>query len=85
VVETAGMKSLPPGAKMVERWTRSADGRMLEMKIGTVDASGKALGIVRTQNLVFRSGDQIYEWICEDYNEEWLPGGADYDNRVGRK
>jgi hypothetical protein len=85
VVETVGMKSLPAGAKMVERWTKSADGRMLEMKIGVVDSGGKPQGSVRTQNLAFSAGEQVYEWMCEDFNDEWLPGGAGYDDQVGKK
>ena len=83
VVETVGMKSLPAGAKMVERWTKGADGRTLKIEMGNVDASGKALGATRTQNLSYRTGEQVYEWMCEDYNDEWLPGGADYDDQVG--
>jgi hypothetical protein len=85
VIETAGMKSLAPGAKMVERWTKSADGKTIEMKSGNVDATGKALGTMRTSTLSYRTGEQVYEWMCEDYNDEWLPGGTDYEDQVGDK
>lgn len=82
VVETIGLKSLPAGAKMIERWTKSPDGSSFEMKISNVDADGKPIGNTRTQTVNWRSGEEMLEWICEDYNDEWLPGGADYTDQV---
>lgn len=82
VVETAGLKSLPPGARMVERWTKSADGRTIQMKSVDIDAAGKPLGNERTSNLSFRGDEEVLEWMCEDYNDEWLPGGAGYDDQI---
>lgn len=85
VVETMGMKSMPAGAKMVERWNKSADGLTMDMQIGYVDASGKALGSPRTQKLALRPDDQLLEWICEDYSDGWMPGGANFDDQVGKQ
>jgi hypothetical protein len=85
VVETAGLKSLPAGSKMIERWNKSADGKTLTMQQGTEDASGKLVGAMRSTALQWRANDQVYEWMCEDYNDEWLPGGTDYDDQVGNK
>lgn len=85
VIETVGMKSLPAGAKMVERWNKSADGRTLEMQIGYVDGSGKQMGSVRTQTLALRPDDQLLEWICEDFSDGWMPGGANFEDQVGKK
>ncbi|MFT3906104.1 MAG: hypothetical protein QM718_07375 [Steroidobacteraceae bacterium] len=79
VVETQGLKSQAAGAKMVERWTKAADGKSIEMKVKYVDASGKAIGGERTTTLTWAGGQQVMEWICEDYNDEWLPGGAEYN------
>jgi hypothetical protein len=78
VVETGSLKRLQPGAKMVERWTKSADGSRIDMTITDVDASGAPLGKARSQALVWRPGQQVLEWICEDNNDEWLPGGSEY-------
>lgn len=82
VVETTGLKSLPPGAKMVERWTKSADGKTIQMKLVDIDASGKPLGNERTSNLTFRGDEEVLEWMCEDYNDQWLPGGVDYEDQI---
>lgn len=84
VIETVGMKSLPAGAKMVERWTKGADGRTLQMQIGYVDAGGKQMGSARTQTLALRPDDQLLEWICEDYSDGWMPGGANFEDQVGK-
>jgi hypothetical protein len=85
VVETRNLKNLAAGAVQIERWSKSADGKTLEMRIGTMGADGKASGNMRTSNLSWRTGDQVYEWMCEDYNDEWLPGGADFDDQVATK
>lgn len=82
VIETRGLKSLPAGAMMVERWTKSADGRTIAMKSIDVDASGKPLGNERASNLSFRGEEEVLEWMCEDYNDEWLPGGAGYSDQI---
>jgi hypothetical protein len=84
VVETQGLRNQPAGAKLVERWSKSADGTALNIESGTVDVSGKATGRQRTMVLGWSSGAQVYEWMCEDYNEEWLPGGTDFDDQVAR-
>jgi hypothetical protein len=84
VVETVGLKALPPGARMIERWTRSADGRTIAMTITNVDANGATIGTPRTQNVSWRPGEAVLEWMCEDFNDEWLPGGADFADQVGR-
>ncbi|HTP38726.1 MAG TPA: hypothetical protein VMI92_04055 [Steroidobacteraceae bacterium] len=82
VVETIGLKSLPAGEKMIERWTKSADGKTLKMEVSHVDAAGKPVGGTQTTNLIWRPGDQVMEWICEDYNDEWLPGGSEYTGKA---
>jgi hypothetical protein len=84
VVETRGLKSLPAGAKQLERWTKSSDGRTIEMQIAVVAADGSAIGTPRTQRAVWRPGEEVLEWMCEDYNDEWLPGGADYQDQVNK-
>lgn len=84
VVETSGLKSLPAGARIVERWTRSEDGRTLSMIVQNVDAGGAPLGASRTQNVTWRPGEEVLEWMCEDFNDEWLPGGADFEDQVAR-
>jgi hypothetical protein len=80
-----GLKRLAAGAIQVERWTKSADGRQLEMKVSTVGADGATVGTVRTSTLGWRTGDQVLEWMCEDYNDEWLPGGADFNDQAGSR
>lgn len=85
VVETTGLRSQPAGAKMIERWNKSADGKTINIQYGYVDASGKASGATRNTSLSWASGQDMLEWICEDFNDEWLPGGADYDDQVGKK
>jgi hypothetical protein len=85
VVETRNLKNLAAGAMQVERWTKSADGKSLEMKVGTTGADGKAIGNMRSSSLSWRTGDQVLEWMCEDYNDEWLPGGTDFNDQVGKK
>jgi hypothetical protein len=82
VVETRGLKALPAGARMVEHWSKSADGRQIEMSIEQQDMNGAALGAARTQRLNWAPGDKLLEWMCEDYNDEWLPGGQDYNDQV---
>jgi hypothetical protein len=82
VVETRGLKGLPAGARMIEQWNKSADGRQIQMSIQQQDASGVALGAARTQLLNWAPGDKLLEWMCEDYNDEWLPGGQDYNDQV---
>ncbi|MGA3158539.1 MAG: hypothetical protein ABSE43_13300 [Steroidobacteraceae bacterium] len=82
VVETRGLKGLPAGARMIEHWSKSADGRQIEMRIEQQDASGAPLGAPRTQLLNWAPGDRLLEWMCEDYNDEWLPGGQDYNDQV---
>jgi hypothetical protein len=83
VVETRGLKGLPAGARMIEHWSKSADGGQIEIHIEQQDASGAALGVARTQLLNWAPGDKLLEWMCEDYNDEWLPGGQDYNDQVG--
>jgi hypothetical protein len=82
IIETRGMKSLPAGAIMIERWTKSADGRTIVMKSVDMDSSGKPLGAERTSKLTFRGDEEVLEWMCEDYNDEWLPGGAGYSDQI---
>jgi hypothetical protein len=82
VVETRGLKALPAGARMIEHWNKSADGRQIELRIEQQDASGAPLGAPRTQLLNWAPGDKLLEWMCEDYNDEWLPGGQDYNDQV---
>ena len=84
VVETRGLKSLPAGATMVERWRKSADGKLLEMSISNIDAGGKPIGNTRTQTIGWRPGEEVFEWMCEDYNDEWLPGGSDFNDQVNK-
>jgi hypothetical protein len=85
VIETRNLKSLPAGATQVEHWTKSADGRTLEMKISAVGGDGAVIGSTRTNVLSWRTGDQVLEWMCEDYNDEWLPGGTDFNDQLGSK
>jgi hypothetical protein len=84
IVETRGLKSLPAGAMMVERWSKSVDGRAIEIKTRNVDATGATIGSERSNTLAWRAGDQVMEWMCEDYNDEWLPGGTDFHDQVGK-
>ncbi len=84
VVETVGVKSQPPGARVIERWNKSADGKTLAMTITSVDAGGTPIGTPRTQNVTWRPGEEVLEWMCEDFNDEWLPGGADFADQVGK-
>jgi hypothetical protein len=84
VIETRGLRNLAPGAKMIERWRKSADGKTLEMSIGNVDAEGRAIGNARTQSITWRPGEEVFEWMCEDYNDEWLPGGSDFEDQVNK-
>ncbi|MGC3982600.1 MAG: hypothetical protein QM808_15230 [Steroidobacteraceae bacterium] len=85
VVETVGLKSQATGTKMVERWSKSADGKTLTIATSYVDASGKATGSARNTSLSWANGQETLEWICEDFNDEWLPGGTDYEDQVGKK
>lgn len=82
VVETRSLKRLAAGAKLIERWTKSADGRTFQMQIAQVDGEGKPIDAMPTQTLQWRGGEEVLEWMCEDYNDEWLPGGADYSDQV---
>jgi len=82
VIETRGLKGLPAGARMIEHWSKSADGRQIEIHIEQQDAGGASLGAARTQLLNWAPGDMLLEWMCEDYNDEWLPGGQDYNDQV---
>lgn len=82
VVETRGLKRLAAGAKLIERWTKSADGRSFQMQIAQVDRERKPIDAMPTQTLHWRGGEELLEWMCEDYNDEWLPGGADYSDQV---
>lgn len=84
VVETTGLKTLPPGGRMIEHWVRSADRRQIDMTIDDVDSQGKAIGTTRRQSVSWRPGEQVMEWMCEDYNDEWLPGGSEFHDQVGR-
>lgn len=84
VVETSYLKSLPAGAKMVERWTKSADGKNIQIQTTNVDVSGKPIGNARTSGLTWSPGEELLEWICEDYNDEWLPGGTDFKDQVAK-
>ena len=84
VVETQGLRNQAAGAKLVERWSKNADGTTLNIESSTLDTGGKATGRQRTMALGWSSGAQVYEWMCEDYNEEWLPGGTDFDDQVAR-
>lgn len=84
VVETRYLKSLPAGARMIERWTKSADGRSIQIQTTNVDAAGAPLGNARTSGLSWSPGEELLEWICEDYNDEWLPGGTDFEDQVSK-
>ena len=84
VVETRGLRSLPAGAKLVERWQKNAEGNELAIDYGPVDARGAPLRAVRTLKLNWASGQQVLEWICEDYSDEWLPGGGEYRGHASR-
>lgn len=79
VVETVGLKSQKDGTKMVERWTKSADGKKLNIDLSYVDAAGKQT-TGRGTTLNWANGLETLEWICEDNNEEWLPGGSAYED-----
>jgi hypothetical protein len=84
VVETRQLQRQPPGTTLVERWTKSGDGRTVEIRAGMQDANGQSTGNPRALNLSWTPGQQVLEWICEDFNDEWLPGGADFDDQVGK-
>ena len=84
IVETRGLQRQPRGHVLVERWKKSVDGRTIEIRAATQTADGQPAGNARTLNLTWAPGQQVYEWICEDFNDEWLPGGADYADQVGR-
>jgi hypothetical protein len=85
VVDTIGLKSQPAASHMIERWTKTADGRQLNMEVGYVDADGQPIGSKRTLTLNWAPGQEALEWMCEDYNDEWLPGGTDYDDQIGKQ
>jgi hypothetical protein len=84
VIETRNLRKLPPGAALVERWSKAADGSQVKIEYGNVDAKGQALSETRTLTLGWAGGQQVMEWLCEDYNDEWLPGGTDYDDQLAR-
>jgi hypothetical protein len=84
VVETQGLRNQAAGSKLVERWSKSADGNTLTIASSTIDASGVSTGRARSLSLGWSSGAMVYEWMCEDYNEEWLPGGTDFDDQLAR-
>jgi hypothetical protein len=84
VIETVGLRRLPPGGRMIEHWAKSADRKQIDMTIDDVDANGAAIGVTRRQSISWRPGEQVMEWMCEDYNDEWLPGGSEFHDQVGR-
>jgi hypothetical protein len=83
VVETVGLNSQKTGTKMIERWTKTADGKQLNIAVSYVDAAGKTTK-GRDVGLNWANGLETLEWFCEDYNDEWLPGGAAYEDTVGK-
>ena len=83
VVDTVGARGLAVGAHLIERWSKSADGRTLDIAIRTIGGDGHPLGPGSVKSLVWASGEDVLEWICEDYNEEWLPGGNAYSTPPG--
>ena len=83
VVETVGLNSQKAGTKMVEHWTKSADGKDLHIAVSYVDADGSTRA-GRDLTLHWANGLETLEWFCEDNNEEWLPGGPGYKDQVGR-
>lgn len=85
IVETVGLKSQKTGVKMIEKWSKSDDGKTLNISYGYVDAAGKATGNNRNMSMSWANGQETLEWICEDYNDEWLPGGTDYEDQIGKK
>ncbi len=84
VVETVGLKSQKTGTKMLEKWTKSADGKTLTIDVSYIDSAGTSTA-GRATSLSWANGQETLEWICEDFNEEWLPGGTDYEDQVGKK
>ncbi|HTP40579.1 MAG TPA: hypothetical protein VMI92_13520 [Steroidobacteraceae bacterium] len=73
VIETRGLRS-QKGGVMMERWTKAADGSSFEDEVSYLDAAGKPVGKPRTSKFSWANGAKVLEWICEDYNELFLPG-----------
>lgn len=74
VVETRGMKSLAPGVRMLERISKSDEGRVLHNQISYVDANDKPTGSSREITLYYRPNEKMLEWICEDNGQVYQPG-----------
>lgn len=73
VVETRGMKSLN-GGRMLERISKSEQGRVLTNEVSYVDAAGKPAGNSRTITLYYRPQSKMMEWICEDNGQVYQTG-----------
>lgn len=74
VIETRGMKSLGAGVRIVERLSKSDEGRVLHDQISYVDASGRATAAGREMVLYYRPNEKMLEWICEDNGQVYQPG-----------
>jgi hypothetical protein len=73
VVETRGIKSLN-GRRMIERISKSDEGRVLHNEVSYVDADGKASGNKREIALYYRPNERMLEWICEDNGQVYQTG-----------
>lgn len=72
VIETRGLRA-QNGGVMIERWTKSADGTSFDDVVSYLDVDGKPRGTARSSKFSWASGAKVLEWICEDYNELFLP------------
>lgn len=74
VVETRGMKGLGAGVRLIERLSKSDEGRVLHDRISYVDAAGQSTGADREMLLYYRPNEKMMEWICEDNGQLYQPG-----------
>jgi len=73
VVETRGMQSLPEDVRLIERISKSEEGRLLTNQVSYIHADGSPYGNPRTITLFYRPNETLLEWICEDFGEAYDP------------
>ena len=59
---------------MIERISKSDQGRVLHDEISYIDADGNPAGSSRTLRLFYRPQAKMMEWICEDNGQVYQTG-----------